>query len=137
MGTVSETRVASRPGIDIPDLDVVRAKTEAFGSAEPTTGATREFDEAPAGLELALACTYRVCTDSPKTVLALPEVMLGLFPGGGGVTRLPRLIGLREALDMILTGRNIRPRAAKKMGLVDQVVAEEALLAAATSGEAR
>ncbi|MBL9106800.1 MAG: enoyl-CoA hydratase/isomerase family protein [Myxococcales bacterium] len=84
-----------------------------------------------AGLELALACTYRVCTDSPKTVLALPEVMLGLFPGAGGVSRLPRLIGLREALDMILTGRNIRPRAARRMGLVDQVVAEEALLAAA------
>ncbi|HEY8379788.1 MAG TPA: 3-hydroxyacyl-CoA dehydrogenase NAD-binding domain-containing protein, partial [Nannocystis sp.] len=84
-----------------------------------------------AGLELALACTYRICTDSPKTVLGLPEVMLGLFPGGGGVTRLPRLVGLREALDMILTGRNIRPRAAKKMGLVDQVVAEEALLTAA------
>ena len=84
-----------------------------------------------AGLELALACTWRVCTDSPKTVLALPEVMLGLFPGGGGVTRLPRLVGLREALDMILTGRNIRPRAAKRMGLVDQVVAEEALLPAA------
>lgn len=84
-----------------------------------------------AGLELALACTYRVCTDSPKTTLALPEVMLGLFPGGGGVSRLPRLVGLREALDMILTGRNIRPRAAKKMGLVDQVVAEESLLAAA------
>jgi 3-hydroxyacyl-CoA dehydrogenase/enoyl-CoA hydratase/3-hydroxybutyryl-CoA epimerase len=90
-----------------------------------------------AGLELTLACTYRVCTDSPKTVLALPEVMLGLFPGGGGVSRLPRLIGLREALDMILTGRNIRPRAAKKMGLVDQVVAEEALLPAARAAAAK
>ena len=84
-----------------------------------------------AGLELTLACTYRIATDSPKTVLALPEVMLGLFPGGGGVSRLPRLVGLREALDMILTGRNIRPRAAKRMGLIDQVVAEEALLPAA------
>lgn len=84
-----------------------------------------------AGLELALACTWRIATDSPKTVLALPEVMLGLFPGGGGVTRLPRLIGVREALDLILTGRNVRPRAAKKMGLIDQVVSEESLLAAA------
>lgn len=84
-----------------------------------------------AGLEFALACTYRIATDSPKTVLGLPEVMLGLFPGGGGVSRLPRLVGLRESLDMILTGRNIRPRAAKKMGLVDQVVAEESLLPAA------
>jgi len=90
-----------------------------------------------AGLELALACTYRIATDSPKTVLALPEVMLGLFPGGGGVSRLPRLVGLREALDMILTGRNIRPRAAKRMGLVDQVVAEEALLPAARAAAAQ
>ena len=90
-----------------------------------------------AGLELALACTYRIATDSPKTVLALPEVMLGLFPGGGGVSRLPRLVGLREALDMILTGRNIRPRAAKRMGLVDQVVAEESLMPAARSAAAR
>jgi 3-hydroxyacyl-CoA dehydrogenase/enoyl-CoA hydratase/3-hydroxybutyryl-CoA epimerase len=86
-----------------------------------------------AGLEVALACHYRVCTNSPKTVMALPEVMLGLFPGGGGVTRLPRLVGLREALDIILTGRNIRPRKAKKIGLVDQVVAPEALMTAARS----
>ncbi len=90
-----------------------------------------------AGLELTLACTYRICTDSPKTVLALPEVMLGLFPGGGGVSRLPRLVGLREALDMILTGRNIRPRAARRMGLVDQVVPEEALLSAARAAAAK
>jgi 3-hydroxyacyl-CoA dehydrogenase/enoyl-CoA hydratase/3-hydroxybutyryl-CoA epimerase len=83
------------------------------------------------GLEVALACQWRVCTDSPKTVLAFPEIMLGLFPGGGGVTRLPRLIGLREALDIILTGRNVRPKKARKLGLVDQVVAPEALLAAA------
>ena len=90
-----------------------------------------------AGLELTLACTYRICTDSPKTVLALPEVMLGLFPGGGGVSRLPRLVGLREALDMILTGRNVRPRAAKRMGLVDQVVPEEALMSAARAAASK
>ncbi len=83
------------------------------------------------GLEVALACHWRICTDSPKTVLAFPEVMLGLFPGGGGVTRLPRLIGLREALDMILTGRNIRPKRARRLGLVDQVVSSESLMLAA------
>jgi len=84
-----------------------------------------------AGLELALACSYRIATESPKTVLALPEVMLGLFPAGGGASRLPRLIGIREALDMILTGRNIRPRKARRLGLVDAVVEPEALLPAA------
>ena len=56
------------------------------------------------GLELALACHYRVATDHPKTQLGLPEVQLGLIPGAGGCQRLPRLIGARAALDMILTG---------------------------------
>jgi 3-hydroxyacyl-CoA dehydrogenase / enoyl-CoA hydratase / 3-hydroxybutyryl-CoA epimerase len=74
------------------------------------------------GLELALACTYRICTDHPKTVLALPEVQLGLIPGMGGTQRLPRLIGVRNALDMILTGKNIRAKKALQMGLVDEMV---------------
>ncbi|HEU4993413.1 MAG TPA: fatty acid oxidation complex subunit alpha FadJ [Gemmatimonadaceae bacterium] len=75
-----------------------------------------------AGLEFALACRYRICTDDPKTVLALPEVQLGLIPGAGGTQRLPRLIGLRNALNMILEGRNVRPRKALQMGLVDEMV---------------
>jgi 3-hydroxyacyl-CoA dehydrogenase/enoyl-CoA hydratase/3-hydroxybutyryl-CoA epimerase len=62
------------------------------------------------GLETALACAWRIGTDHPKTVLALPEVMLGLIPGAGGTQRLPRLVGLRNALDMILTGRNVRAK---------------------------
>lgn len=74
------------------------------------------------GLEVALACHYRIATDHGKTVLALPEVMLGLLPGGGGTQRLPRLVGLQDALDMMLTGKNIRPHKAKKIGLVDDVV---------------
>lgn len=83
------------------------------------------------GLEVALACQWRIATSSPKTVLAFPEVMLGLFPGGGGATRLPRLIGVREALDIILTGRNVRPKKARKLGLVDEVVPPESLMIAA------
>ncbi|MBF0237958.1 MAG: enoyl-CoA hydratase/isomerase family protein [SAR324 cluster bacterium] len=74
------------------------------------------------GLEVALACHYRIATDSEKTVLALPEVMLGLLPGAGGTQRLPRLVGVKNALDMMLTGKNIRSSKAKKMGLVDAVV---------------
>ena len=83
------------------------------------------------GLELALACHGRVATDSPKTKLALPEVMLGLSPGAGGTTRLPALIGLAAALDMMLTGRNIRGSKALRMGLVDRVVPRNQLLSAA------
>ncbi len=74
------------------------------------------------GLEVALACHYRICTEHKKTVMGLPEVMLGLLPGGGGTQRLPRLVGIQAALDMMLTGKNIRPKKAKKMGLVDEVV---------------
>ena len=74
------------------------------------------------GLEAALAAHYRVATDHPKTVLALPEVMLGLIPGGGGTQRLPRIVGIRNALDMILTGRNVRAKRALKIGLVDELV---------------
>jgi len=74
------------------------------------------------GLELALACHYRIAVNSPQTVLALPEVQLGLLPGAGGTQRLPKLISLTNALPMILTGKNIRPSKAKSMGLVDAVV---------------
>jgi 3-hydroxyacyl-CoA dehydrogenase/enoyl-CoA hydratase/3-hydroxybutyryl-CoA epimerase len=74
------------------------------------------------GLEVALACRYRIATDDPKTVLALPEVTLGLLPGGGGTQRLPRAVGLREALPMLLTGKRVRARRALRMGLVDAVV---------------
>ena len=74
------------------------------------------------GLETTLACAWRIATEHPKTVLGLPEVQLGLIPGTGGTQRLPRLIGLPAALDMILRGRNVRPRKAMKMGLIDEVV---------------
>ncbi|MGH7671218.1 MAG: fatty acid oxidation complex subunit alpha FadJ [Gemmatimonadaceae bacterium] len=74
------------------------------------------------GLELALACRYRICTDHDRTLLAVPEVQLGLVPGMGGTQRLPRLVGLQAALDMILTGKNIRAKKALQLGLVDEMV---------------
>ncbi len=80
------------------------------------------------GLEIALACRYRIATDHPKTVLALPEVQLGLLPGAGGTQRLPRTVGLQAALDMILTGRNIRAKKAWQMGLVHELVHPSMLL---------
>ena len=80
------------------------------------------------GLEAVLACHYRVASDHPRTVFALPEVQLGLIPGAGGTQRLPRIIGLRNALDMILTGRTVRGRRALGMGLVDELVHPAILL---------
>ncbi|HEX2250726.1 MAG TPA: fatty acid oxidation complex subunit alpha FadJ [Gemmatimonadales bacterium] len=79
------------------------------------------------GLELALACHYRIATDHPKTQMGLPEVQLGLIPGAGGCQRLPRLIGARAALDMILTGKSERASKALRLGLVDEVVPKSIL----------
>ncbi len=75
-----------------------------------------------AGLEIAMACQARICSNDKSTKLALPEVKLGLLPGGGGTQRLPRLVGLQSALDMMLTGKNVFPYPALKLGLVDKVV---------------
>src|SRR5258706_1747260 len=74
------------------------------------------------GVELALACRYRVAVDQPGTRFALPEVMLGILPAWGGVKRLPRLVGPTAGLDMLLTGRAVDVRRAKRMGLVDAAV---------------
>jgi len=73
------------------------------------------------GLELALCCRFRVASDDPATRLGLPEVQLGLIPGMGGTQRLPRLVGVPDALDMILTGKGLRAKKALRLGLVDEV----------------
>lgn len=83
------------------------------------------------GLELALACDYRVAVDSGSIGIALPEIRLGIMPGWGGTTRVPKLIGLDKALPLLLTGKSLTPRQALKLGIVDEVVRAEALLAAA------
>jgi 3-hydroxyacyl-CoA dehydrogenase/enoyl-CoA hydratase/3-hydroxybutyryl-CoA epimerase len=90
-----------------------------------------------AGCELALACHWRVATDSPKTQIGLPEVQLGLLPGAGGCIRLPRLIGARAALDIILAGKTERAQKALKLGLVDEVVPPSILRQVALSAADR
>lgn len=83
------------------------------------------------GLELALACDYRVASREAPTRFGLPEVQLGLLPGGGGTQLLPRLVGLQEGLGMMLTGRNVYPKKAKRIGLVDLLTHRFGLLEAA------
>ena len=83
------------------------------------------------GLELAMACHVRVCTDSEKTALGLPEVQLGLLPGSGGTQRLPALVGVQQGLTMILTGKQLRAKQALKAGLVHEIVPHSILLDAA------
>src|SRR4051794_8586560 len=89
------------------------------------------------GLEVALACTYRIATDDRRTQLGQPEVQLGVIPGAGGTQRLPRLIGIAQALDLILTGKPVRAAKARKLGLVDEVVPKEILLEVARKRAAR
>jgi 3-hydroxyacyl-CoA dehydrogenase / enoyl-CoA hydratase / 3-hydroxybutyryl-CoA epimerase len=83
------------------------------------------------GYEIALACHRRIAADDPRIRIGLPEVTIGLLPGGGGTQRLPRMIGIRAALPLLLEGRKLDPAKALAAGLVDQVVPAERLLEAA------
>src|ERR1700733_9685819 len=74
------------------------------------------------GLEIAMACHYRIALPGAK--VGLPEVLIGILPGGGGTQRLPRLIGPKAALDMIVTGRHVAAPEARKLGLIDEVLPE-------------
>lgn len=132
--------ISSKPGCFIAGADI--NMIEACKSAEEVTELSHDgqkmfdkLEKSPkpivaaiggsclgGGLEFAIACQYRVATKDRKTVLGTPEVMLGLLPGAGGTQRLPKMVGLPSAFDMMLTGRNIRADKAKKMGLVDQLV---------------
>ncbi|MBM7118032.1 fatty acid oxidation complex subunit alpha FadJ [Archangium primigenium] len=122
-------------GAKIDFLQTMRTAEEATAASR---AGQREFDRLEAfpkpvvaaihgaclggGLEWALACTYRIATDSPKTSIGLPEVQLGLLPGAGGTQRLPALIGAQAALDIILAGKSVKAAKAKKLGMVDEVV---------------
>lgn len=91
------------------------------GARYPTLALVRGFCLG-GGLELALACRYRVLVDDPGTRLGLPEVLLGIVPGWGGIKRLPRLIGGPAALDLLLTGKTVDARKAKRLGIADECV---------------
>ncbi|MFT7260997.1 MAG: 3-hydroxyacyl-CoA dehydrogenase/enoyl-CoA hydratase/3-hydroxybutyryl-CoA epimerase [Glaciecola sp.] len=126
------------------DVTMLAACSDADEAQELSTAGQKLFDRiqgmtktfvaaihGPAlggGLELALACHYRVCSDSPKTQLGLPEVQLGLLPGSGGTQRLPALIGIQQAMKMMLTGGPVRAKQAKKYGIVDDMVPQTVLL---------
>jgi 3-hydroxyacyl-CoA dehydrogenase/enoyl-CoA hydratase/3-hydroxybutyryl-CoA epimerase len=113
---------------------LVRAGQVVFDRLEnlpvPTVAALHGF-ALGGGLELALACRYRVGADDGKLSLGLPEVQLGVHPGFGGTVRMPRLVGPTAALDLMLTGKSLRAADALKIGLVDRLVPRAELLAAA------
>jgi 3-hydroxyacyl-CoA dehydrogenase/enoyl-CoA hydratase/3-hydroxybutyryl-CoA epimerase len=124
--------------------DLNRSPSEAYEQSRTYTESLRKLETCGkpvavavngtalgGGLELALACHYRVVVDNPKILLGLPEVTLGLLPAGGGTQRLPRLIGLKAAADLILSGRYIHPDEALVLGIADELASEENLLDAA------
>lgn len=128
-------------GADVRMLDACQSAEEAQSLAKQGQDMFNQLSALPftvvaaihgsclgGGLELALACDYRVCTDDDMTRLGLPEVQLGLLPGSGGTQRLPRLIGLLDSLDMILTGKQVRAKKALKLGLTDACVPQSVLL---------
>ena len=113
---------------------IVRRGWDAFNKLAalpfPTLALVRGFCMG-GGLELAIACRYRIAVDEPGTRFALPEVMLGILPGWGGVLRLPKLVGPQAALDIMMTGRSIDARHAKRIGLVDAAVPPRVMESAA------
>ena len=119
---------AMYPSTDAPTLTQgSRTLQSVLGRIEALPVPTLAAINGPAlgaGLEIALACDWRVCSDDRRVVLGLPEVKLGLLPGAGGTVRLPEVVGLREALGMILAGGNVKATRAKKIGLVDAVIEE-------------
>lgn len=85
------------------------------------------------GFELALACHGRVLVDDPKAVVGLPEVNVGLLPGSGGTQRLPRIAGAKVALDLLLSGRAVKPSEAVKLRIVDELAPADGLIEAAAA----
>lgn len=131
-------------GADIEELQALTGRQEVLELVRHGHELTRRLDHLPfptaaaihgsclgGGLELALCCDLRVATDDPQTKLGLPEVQLGLIPGMGGTQRLPRLIGVPDALDLILTGNPKSARSARRLGLVDEICHPHDLLRAA------
>ena len=121
-------------GADIDQLATIETAEQAFDLVEDLKASLRKLETSGkpvvaaitgtalgGGLELALACHYRIAIDSPKTKLGLPEVKLGLLPGGGGTQRLPRLVGIQKALELMTQGKELRPQQAVEIGLIDDV----------------
>lgn len=120
--------------IDDDALSVLKSGQQIFNKLEalkiPTVALINGFCLG-GGMELALACRYRVAEESSKTRLGLPEVKLGIYPAWGGSVRMPRLIGGLQGLEMVLTGRTVSGKAAAKLGFVDAAVPKRQLVHAA------
>ena len=139
---------SSRPefvaGGDLDLIRTIRTAEESFAASGPVSATLRRLETGGkpfvaaingtalgGGLEICLACHHRIAADDPQAQLGLPEVTLGLLPAAGGTQRLPRMIGIKNALPYLLEGRKVNPAAALAAGIVDEVVPAEQLLARA------
>jgi 3-hydroxyacyl-CoA dehydrogenase/enoyl-CoA hydratase/3-hydroxybutyryl-CoA epimerase len=127
--------LAEMRGMNRAQLDACLALGQSvfdrFARLQIPTAAAINGDALGGGLELALACGCRVAADDRSIQIGLPEVKLGLVPAFGGTVRLPWLIGLAPALDLMSTGRTVPPAEALRLGILDELAARESLLAAA------
>jgi 3-hydroxyacyl-CoA dehydrogenase/enoyl-CoA hydratase/3-hydroxybutyryl-CoA epimerase len=125
-------------GADVHEILVIEDQEAGYRAAREGQGIFARIEKLPfptvsvidgacmgGGLEMSLACAYRLSSDSPKTKISFPEVNIGILPGWGGSTRTPSVIGLQRALDIILSGRSLAPKQALRMGLVDKIIAAE------------
>ncbi len=125
-------------GADIAEIETLKSPADAYAKSRQGQAIFSRLAALPyptiavidgvclgGGLELALACSFRVVTDSDKTKLGLPEVSLGILPGWGGTQRLPRLVGLVKALEMILSGKPVSGAKAVRIGLADALLPHE------------
>ena len=137
---ISRKRKIFIAGADIKEIQKIKDKKECLRLLEEAHKILNALEDLPiptvaaihgaclgGGLELSLACDYRICTSDPSTRLGLPEVRLGIFPGFGGCIRMPRVVGLKTALDLILTGKSVKGKKALKIGLVDECVSHKDL----------
>ena len=128
-------------GADINEFTQIKNKDEAFQLSSNAQKLADQLEDLPfptvaaingaclgGGLEIALACKYRVATDDRKTTIGFPEVMLGIIPGMGGCVRAPKLLGIERAFDLILAAKQVDGVKAKRIGLVNDVVSKEKLL---------
>ncbi|MBI4309545.1 MAG: enoyl-CoA hydratase/isomerase family protein [Candidatus Omnitrophica bacterium] len=128
-------------GADIKEIENITAVSDGKAKSQAGQRVLNKIEDLPlptvavidgaalgGGCELALACRYRVATFNDKVRIGLPEVNLGFVPGFGGTYRLPRLIGLQAALKLILSGNPVNANAALKMGLVDRLYPQAALI---------
>lgn len=131
-------------GADIEEIKNIKTKEEFKPVLEEAHNIFNALEDLPmptiaairgaclgGGCEMVLACDYRIAADEKSTQIGLPETKLGIIPGFGGCVRLPRVVGLQAALDIILAGKSVIPYKAKKIGLVDEIIAPDQLEARA------